>query len=117
MGVVITMKSNGIILYETADHEVKLNVNTDGETVWLNRAQLSELFDRDVSVIGRHINNVFTENEVDKESNVQKMHIANTDKWSVNCRKICNSSNEGGLKQTQLLQNMQYLKTIAASHN
>ena len=86
------MKSNEIILYETADHEVKLNVNTDGDTVWLNRAQLAELFGKDVSVIGRHINNVFTENEVDKESNVQKMHIPNTDRWSVNCRKICNSS-------------------------
>ena len=72
------MKSNEIILYETADHEVKLNVNTDGDTVWLNRAQLAELFNKDVSVIGRHINNVFTENEVDKESNVQKMHIANS---------------------------------------
>ncbi|WP_037343996.1 hypothetical protein, partial [Ruminococcus sp. FC2018] len=74
------MKNNEIILYETADHEVKLNVNTDGDTVWLNRAQLAELFGKDVSVIGRHINNVFTENEVDKESNVQKMHIPNSDR-------------------------------------
>ena len=49
------MDKNGIILYETADHSVKLNVNTDGETVWLNRAQLAELFERDVSVIGRHV--------------------------------------------------------------
>ena len=80
MGVVITMKSNEIILYETADHEVKLNVNTDGDTVWLNRAQLAELFNKDVSVIGRHINNVFWENEVDKNSNVQKMHIPNSDR-------------------------------------
>ena len=80
MNVVMIMKENEIILYETADHEVKLNVNTDGDTVWLNRAQLAELFNKDVSVIGRHINNVFTENEVDKESNVQKMHIPNSDR-------------------------------------
>ena len=80
MNVVMIMKENEIILYETADHEVKLNVNTDGDTVWLNRAQLAELFNKNVSVIGRHINNVFTENEVDKESNVQKMHIPNSDK-------------------------------------
>ena len=80
MNVVMIMKENEIILYETADHEVKLKVNTDGDTVWLNRAQLAELFNKDVSVIGRHINNVFTENEVDKESNVQKMHIPNSDK-------------------------------------
>ena len=83
MNVVMIMKENEIILYETADHEVKLNVNTDGDTVWLNRAQLAELFNKDVSVIGRHINNVFTENEVDKESNVQKMHIPNSDKPTV----------------------------------
>lgn len=78
--MVITMKNNEIILYETADHAVRLNVSTDGETVWLNRAQLSELFDRDVSVIGRHINAVFKENELDKESNVQNLHIPNSDK-------------------------------------
>lgn len=80
MQVVITMENNEIILYETADHAVRLNVSTDGETVWLNRAQLSELFDRDVSVIGRHINAVFKENELDKESNVQNLHIPNSDK-------------------------------------
>ena len=74
------MNENEIILYETKDHEVKLNVNMDGETVWLNRAQMSELFGRDVSVIGRHINAVFKENEVDKESNVQNLHIPNSDK-------------------------------------
>ena len=51
------MYNNEIILYETADHAVKLNVNTDGDTVWLNRAQLAELFDRDVKTIGKHINN------------------------------------------------------------
>ena len=37
----IHMDKNEIILYETADHAVNLNVNTDGETVWLNRAQLA----------------------------------------------------------------------------
>ena len=78
--MVIIMNENEIILYETKDHEVKLNVNMDGETVWLNRAQMSELFGRDVSVIGRHINAVFKENEVDKESNVQNLHIPNSDK-------------------------------------
>lgn len=65
------MDKNEIILYETADHEVKLNVNTDGETVWLNRTQLAELFDRDVSVIGRHVHAVFKEKELDKKRDVQ----------------------------------------------
>ena len=62
------MKSNGIILYETADHEVKLNVNTDGDTVWLSLDQLTDLFGRDKSTISRHIRNVFKEGELDKDS-------------------------------------------------
>ena len=74
------MDKNEIILYETADREIVLEVNTDGNTVWLNRNQLAQLFDRDVSVIGRHINAVFKEKEVDKESNVQNLHIPNSDK-------------------------------------
>lgn len=74
------MDKNEIILYETADHAVKLNVMTDKDTVWLNRTQLAELFERDVSVIGRHINAVFKEKELAKKSNVQNMHIPNSDK-------------------------------------
>ena len=66
------MDKNEIILYEAADHAVKLNVNTDGETVWLNRAQLAELFERDVSVIGRHVNAVFKEKELDKKKQCAK---------------------------------------------
>lgn len=50
------------------------------ETVWLTRKQMSQLFDRSVSVIGRHIGNVFAEKELEEKSNVQKMHIANSDK-------------------------------------
>ena len=71
------MDKNEIILYETSDHSVKLNVTTDHETVWLNRSQIAELFDRDVSVVGRHINAVFKEKELDRESNVQNLHITN----------------------------------------
>lgn len=74
------MNKNEIIIFETLDHAVKLNVNTDGETVWLNRTQLAELFERDISVIGRHINALFKEKELEKESNVQNMHIPNSDK-------------------------------------
>ncbi len=68
MQVVINMENNEIILYETADHEVKLNVNTDGDTVWLSLDQLTDLFGRDKSTISRHIRNVFKEGELDKDS-------------------------------------------------
>ena len=55
------MKKNEIILFESGDHAVSLPVNTDGETVWLNRNQLAQLFDRDVKTIGKHINNALKE--------------------------------------------------------
>ena len=52
-------KKNEIILFE--NQGVKLEVNLKDETVWLNRQQLSELFDRDVKTIGKHINNTLNE--------------------------------------------------------
>lgn len=55
------MNRNEIILFETADNEIRLNVNIDGDTVWLNRAQLAELFARDIKTIGKHINNALKE--------------------------------------------------------
>ena len=48
---------NEIVLFETEDHEVKLHVPVENNTVWLNRKQLAELFGRDVKTIGKHINN------------------------------------------------------------
>ena len=74
------MKKNEIVLFETEDKEVTLSVPMDGDTVWLTQAQMTELFDVDRTVITRHVNNVFKEGELDKESNVQKMHIANADR-------------------------------------
>ena len=69
-----------LIIYQTEDGLTKIDVRMDNETVWLTRKQMAELFDRDLSVIGRHIRNIFEEGELMEESNVQKMHIANSDK-------------------------------------
>ena len=52
---------NEIVIFETEDHEVKLSVETDEQTVWLTRGQMAELFDRDVKTIGKHINNALRE--------------------------------------------------------
>ena len=48
-------------MFETADKEIKLNVSVNDNTVWLNRNQLAELFERDVKTIGKHINNALKE--------------------------------------------------------
>ena len=74
------MNKNEIVLFESKDKKVALSVPMDGNTVWLNQAQMTELFEVDRTVITRHVNNTFKEKELLKESNVQKMHIANSDK-------------------------------------
>jgi len=65
-----------IVVYENGEIELKVSVNS--ETVWLNRQQISELFDRDVKTIGKHINNVFKEEELLKDAVVA--NIATTAK-------------------------------------
>ncbi len=71
---------NSFILYTTPQGEVKLNVLLQGETIWLTQEQMSQLFDRERSVITKHIGNVFSEGELEEKSNVQILHISGSDK-------------------------------------
>ena len=63
-------KKSEIILYQNQEGTIKLEVNIQDETVWLNRNQMAQLFDRDVKTIGKHINNIFAEGELSKNSTV-----------------------------------------------
>lgn len=69
-----------IVLFETEDKTVSLSVTVENETVWLTQAQMIMLFERDQSVISRHIRNIFKEEELDEKSNMHFLHIANSDK-------------------------------------
>lgn len=69
-----------LVIYTTEDGLTKVDVTFENETVWLTQEQMSELFQRDRSVITKHIRNIFTEGELDEKSNVQFLHIANSDK-------------------------------------
>jgi len=69
-----------IVIYNSPDNRSQIEVTFDDETVWLSQEQLVRLFQRDQSVISRHIRNVFKEGELDEKSNMQKMHIPNSDK-------------------------------------
>ena len=69
-----------LIIYQTEDGTTKIDVYFQGDNAWLSKAQMAELFQRDRSVISRHVRNVFDEGELDEKGNVQKMHIANSDK-------------------------------------
>jgi hypothetical protein len=71
---------NEIIIYRPNEAAEHIEVRLENETVWLNQDQISILFQRDQSVISRHIRNVFREKELDEKSNMQKVHIANSDK-------------------------------------
>lgn len=69
-----------IIIYQTEDGLTKIDVSFENNTVWLSKSQMAELFQRDRSVISKHIKNVFNEGELSQKSNVQILHIANFDK-------------------------------------
>jgi|SRR5680860_563680 len=63
---------NEIIIYETDENKIHVEVEFDGNTVWLNLNQLATLFGRDKSVISRHLNNIFKNKELEKNSVVAK---------------------------------------------
>src|SRR3989344_1004768 len=73
-------KKEKIIIYKTSKNEFDLKVRFENETVWLTQAEIVELFGKDRTVITKHIKNIFTDKEINFKSNVQKMHIANSDK-------------------------------------
>lgn len=65
-----------MLIYQTEDGLIKIDISFENDTVWLSISQMAELFQRDRSVISKHIKNVFDEGELSPESNVQKLHIA-----------------------------------------
>ena len=66
------MRNNEIVIYQPDDISTKIEVKFENDTVWLNLNQISELFERDKSVISRHIANIFKEGELIKNSVVAK---------------------------------------------
>ena len=58
--------TNSIVIYQTSDGETSIEVKFKDETVWLSQAQMAELFQKDRTVISRHINNIFKEGELDE---------------------------------------------------
>lgn len=64
------MKDKNIIIYKTKDNKIEVKADLDKETLWLNLNQIAELFNRDKSVISRHIKNVYSSNELKKDSTV-----------------------------------------------
>ena len=70
---------NDIIIYQTEDGEIKLDVKMDKETVWLTQAQMSDLFQTDRTAILRHINNIYKSQELESESTCAKIAQVRTE--------------------------------------
>jgi len=71
---------SAFILFKTEDEKISVDVRFQDETVWLSQEQMAKLFERDRTVIVKHIANIFSEGELEEKSNVQFLHIANSDK-------------------------------------
>ena len=69
---------NKILLFESSDGEVSLETHIKNESVWLSKDQMGQLFQRDRTVISRHIRAIFNEKELPELDNVQKMHVVNS---------------------------------------
>ena len=70
--------NNQIVVYQTTDNQTQIEVHMENETVWLTQAQMAELFQKDRTVISRHIRNVFNEGELEEQSTCAKFaHMGN----------------------------------------
>ena len=73
------MENKNLIIFKTTDGKLSIDVNLNEDTVWLNQKQMGELFDRDYKTISKHINNIFNEGELEKNSVVANFEITATD--------------------------------------
>jgi len=69
-----------LIIYQTEDGQTKIQARLENETVWLSQEQMSVLFDRERSVITKHIGKIFKEGELQEKSNVQNLHISGSNR-------------------------------------
>ncbi len=72
--------NNKIIIYKTPDTGVEISSVIENDTIWLTQKDITELFQTTQSVVSRHLKNIFSSGEIDKKSNMQKMHNAFSDK-------------------------------------
>lgn len=72
--------SQELVLYKTLDENIRVEAILEEETIWLNQKQIAEVFGIDRTGVTKHINNIFSTGELKEKSNVQKLHIANSDR-------------------------------------
>lgn len=73
------MEDNQIVIYQSPDGKTSVDVKLENDTVWLNLVQLSNLFDKDKSVISGHLKNIYTEGELERSATVAKNATVQTE--------------------------------------
>lgn len=73
-------KKGEIVIYKSPKNEIEIEARFEGETIWLRQEEIAKLYGKERSVITKHINNIFKDKEINKESNVQFLHIPESDK-------------------------------------
>lgn len=73
-------ETGDLFLVYGSEKGLRIDIRYEGETLWMTQTQIGQLFGRDQSVISRHITNILTEGELVEESNMQKVHIARSDR-------------------------------------
>jgi hypothetical protein len=73
------MEENKIIIYQTEDGQTQIDVRLENETVWLTQAQMAELFETDRTSIVRHINNIYKDDELEREATCAKIAQVQTE--------------------------------------
>jgi len=71
--------SSEIIIYKSSNGETQIDVQFEGETFWLNLNQISKLYEKDKSVISRHLRNIFDEGELDRMATVANFATVQTE--------------------------------------
>ncbi len=74
------METNALKIYDTPYGDIDVQIDYQADTIWLNKQEIAKLFNIDRSGVSRHINNILKSGEIEEKSNVQKMHIPNSDK-------------------------------------
>ena len=68
-----------IVIYTSEDGSISLDTKLENDTIWLSQKQMAELFDKNVRTVNEHINNIFTEGELDKNSVIRNFRITAND--------------------------------------
>ena len=91
------MEENKIIIYQTEDGQTQIDVRLENETVWLTQAQMAELFDKDRTVIGRHIRNIYKEEELEQ---------------NITCAKFAHMGSEGDQRYEYTAYNLDVIISV-----